>query len=73
MSGGAVYPGYTEISPEQAFAFAAYQQQWTGQDYTGGWSNPYLQNTWTMASPSYPYGRAGINPYYYIEATGVDF
>jgi hypothetical protein len=70
MYGGVVYPGYTEISPKQDFAFAAYQQQWTGQNYTGGWSNPYLQNTWTMASPWYSYGGVGINQYYHNEYTG---
>ncbi|KAM0438191.1 hypothetical protein ACHAQK_006925 [Fusarium lateritium] len=63
--GGAAYPGFTEISPKQAWAATAYQQQWPGQVYTGGWSNPYLQNTWTMASPSYPYGGTGMNQCYF--------
>ncbi|KAG5656063.1 hypothetical protein KAF25_001633 [Fusarium avenaceum] len=67
--GGAAYPGYTEISPEQAFASARYQQQWTGQDYTGGWWNPYPQNTWAMASPSYPYGGVGIDQCYFYGYT----
>ncbi|SPJ73562.1 uncharacterized protein FTOL_03292 [Fusarium torulosum] len=70
MYGGAVYPGYKEISPEQAFAFAVCQQQWTGQDDTGSWSNHYLQNTWMMASPSYPNGGVGMNQYYYNGYTG---
>jgi hypothetical protein len=68
--GGVAYPGFVEISPEQAFALAGYQQQWTGLDYTGGWCYPYPQNTWAMASPSYPYGGVGMNQCYFNGYTG---
>ncbi|KAF4988032.1 hypothetical protein FGRMN_10013 [Fusarium graminum] len=47
--GAAPYPGFTDIAPQQAFALAAYQQQWTGQSTMAGCYFP--QNTGVMVGP----------------------